>query len=123
MKWYPKTLKCQVYENEQLVDLTSCSDSVLENLADAIFPLWKTPVDSYIWFDVEIYEKQYWFKCPKNSIEIVAYKRDIYSATGRKQVTISNLNIEKMIGKKFQIKPENNVIRKWSENTQVAFII
>lgn len=123
MKWYPKTLKCQVYENDELIDLTKCSDSVLENLADAIFPIWKTPVDSYIWFDVEIYEKQYWFRESKNSIEIVAYKHDIYSTTGRKQVSISNLYIEKMVGKKFKIKPENNLFRKWSENTEVAFIL
>ena len=122
MLWYPKALKCQVYENGNLLDLTTCSDSALENLADAIFVHWKTPDNSFIWFDVEIYEKQYWFRPARNAIEIAAFKRDPYSATGKRQISITKLYIDKMVGKKFKIKPENTSIRKWSDNMEVAFV-
>ena len=122
MIWYPKTLKCQIYENNELVDLNTCSDPVLENLADCVIKYWKTPSSSAIWFDAEIYEKHYWFKPPKNYIEIVCFKQDHSSISGRKQVDISKLYIEKMVGKKFKINPEDNLFKKWSENVEVAFV-
>jgi hypothetical protein len=39
MRWYPKTLKCQIFEDGQLVDLNTCSDPVLESLADSHYDL------------------------------------------------------------------------------------
>ena len=123
MRWYPKTLKCQIYEDGQLLDLNTCSDPVLESLADSIVKYWKTPVNSAVWFDVEIYEKHYWFKPPKNSIEVVAYIRDINRMSGRKQVSISQLYIDKMVGRKLPIEPEESIMRKWSSNVEVAFVV
>ena len=123
MRWYPKTLKCQVYEDDTLLDLNSCGDPELEALADAIFPLIRSPVNAAIWLDVEIYEKQYWFKPPKNSIEIVALKPDPYSMSGKKQVSISQLYVDKLIGRFYAITPENTTFRKWSSNLKVAFVV
>jgi hypothetical protein len=122
MIWYPKTLKCQIYDNNELVDLNTCSDPVLENLADSIFVHWKTPTNSALWFDVEIYEKHYWFRPTKNSIEVACYKHEPNSISGRKQMDISKLYIDKMVGKKFKIKPEDTIVRKWNENVEVVFV-
>lgn len=122
MIWYPKTLKCQIYENRNLLDLNTCSDSTLENFADAIMIHWRTPDNSAIWFDVEIYEKQYWFKPSKNCLEVVAFKRDTYEISGRKQVDISKLYIDKMVGKKFKIKPKDTIFHTWTENMEVMFV-
>jgi hypothetical protein len=122
MRWYPKSLKCQIYENNELVDLNTCSDPCVDNLADAIFVHWRTPTNSAIWFDVQIYEKHYWFRPNKTSIEIEAYKHAPETIAGRKQVDISKLYIDRMVGKKFKIKPENTMFRKWSENVEVAFV-
>lgn len=122
MMWHPKTLKCQIYDNNEIVDLTKCSDDTLEEIADLCVAHWKTPHNSAIWFDVEIYEKHYWFKPAKNFIEIAAYKFDLNSHDRRIQVDISKLYIDKMLGRKFKITPKNGLIRKWSENVEVAFV-
>lgn len=122
MRWYPKTLKCQIYENNELLNLNTCSDATLENFADAIFVHWKTPTNSAIWFDIEIYEKHYWFKPKKNCLEVCAYKRDINSISGRTQVDISKLYIDKMVGKKFKIKPKDTIFHTWTEDMEVAFV-
>lgn len=122
MIWYPKTLKCQIYEDGNLIDLNTCSDPILEHLADCIMVHWRTPNNSAIWFDAEIYEKHYWFKPSKNSIEIVSYKLDMDSISRRKQVDVSKLYIDKMIGKKFKIEPEDTIYRKWT-NVEVAFVV
>jgi hypothetical protein len=122
MIWYPKTLKCQIYEDDKLIDLNTCSDPILEHLADCIMIHWQTPTNSAIWFDAEIYEKHYWFKPPKNTIEIACYRLDMHSITRRKQIDISKLYIDKMIGKRFKINPEDTAFRKWT-NTEVAFVV
>jgi hypothetical protein len=122
MRWYPKTLKCQVFEDGELMDLNTCSDPVLESLADSIMDHWKTPVNSAVCFDVEIYEKHYWFKKPKNSIEIVAYVHDTNQLSGRRQIDISKLYIDKMVGRKLSIQPKDDVMRKWSSTVEVAFV-
>jgi hypothetical protein len=120
--WYPKTLKCQIYDDNKLIDLNKCSDTILENLADSIFVHWKTPINSAIWFDVEIYEKHYWFQPPKNYIEIVCFKLDVNSLSRRKQIDISKLYMDKMFGKRFKITPEDTIYRKWSNNVEVMFV-
>lgn len=122
MRWYPKTLKCQIFEDGQLVDLNTCSDPVLEALADSIMVYWKTPVNSAVWFDVEIYEKHYWFKRPKNSIEVVAYVQDMNKLSGRRQISVSQLYIDKMVWRKLPITPKDVLMRKWSSTLEVAFV-
>ena len=122
MTWSPKTLKCQIYEGDCPLDLAVVGDPELENIADEIVKLWKLPVGSAICFDVEIYEKQYWFKNSKTSLEVVCFKQDPNIFYGRRQISISNLYIDKMIGKKFPINPKNTVIRKWN-NVEVAFVV
>lgn len=123
MFWYPKSLKCQIYENDKLLDLSRCGDAELEKLSDSIFPLWRTPTNSAVWFSVEIYEKQHFLKPSTNSIEIEAYKRALDYESGRQQVPISKLYIEKMIGRKFPIKPDNTYLRIWGEKMEVAFVV
>lgn len=123
MRWYPKTLKCQIFEDGQLVDLNRCSDSVLECIADSIENYWKTPVNSAVWFDIQIYEKHYWFKPPKVSIEVVAYIQDMNKLSGRKQVNVSQLYIDKMVGRKMPISPKDHLLREWSPNVEVAFVV
>jgi hypothetical protein len=123
MRWYPKTLKCQVFEDGQLIDLNRCSDSVLESLSDSIVNYWKTPVNSAVWFDIQIYEKHYWFKPPKSSIEVVAYVHDMNKLSGRKQVNVSQLYIDKTVGRKMPISPKDELMRKWSPNVEVAFVV
>jgi hypothetical protein len=83
---------------------------------------WKTPVNSAVWFDVAIYEKHYWFKQPKNSIEVVAYVQDINKLSGRRQINVSQLYIDKMVGRKLSITPKDDVMRKWSSTVEVAFV-
>lgn len=122
MFWYPKTLKCQIYENNELIDLNKCSDPDLENIADEIVKHWRTPDGSALWFDVEIYEKHYWFKPTKTSIEVCAFLRDPNTMTGRRQISISKLHIDKKIGRKFKISPKESIFRSW-KNTEVAFVV
>ena len=123
MFWSPKTLKCQIYDNNVLVDLNSCSDDVLEDLSDAVMVHWKTPDKSAVWFDAEIYEKHHFFKHPTISIDIACYKIDAQTIIKRRQIDISRLYIDKMLGKKFKINPISTLIRKWSDNVEVAFVI
>lgn len=122
MSWYPKTLKCQIYEDNCLLDLATIGDPELENIADEIVKIWKLPQGSSIWFDVEIYEKQYWFKDSKTSLEVICFKQDPNMFYGKNQISISKLYIDKMIGVKFEIKPKNTIIRKWS-SVEVAFVV
>ena len=122
MTWYPKTLKCQIYEDGCPVDMARVGDPELENIADEIVKLWKFPVGSSVWFDVEIYEKQYWFKESKTSLEVVCFKKDENTFYGKSQIDISKLYVDKMLGKKFQINPKNTIIRKWN-NVEVAFVV
>lgn len=123
MFWYPKSLKCQIYENGNLLDLNKCGDAELEHLSDAIYPLWRTPVNSAVWFSVEIYEKQHFFKPPSNSIEIEAYIRSLDYISGRQQVSISKLYLDKMVGRKFPIKPDNTYLRTWGDKMEVMFVV
>ena len=122
MTWSPKTLKCQLYEDGCPVDLSKVGDPELEDIADEIVKIWKLPVGSSVWFDVEIYEKQYWFKDSKTSLEVVCFKQDPNTFYGITQVSVSNLYIDKMLGKKFQITPKKSIIRKWN-NLEVAFVV
>lgn len=121
MIWYPKTLKCEIYENKERVDLNSCGDTELEKLADAIFPIIRSPTNSAVWMDIEIYEKHYWFRPPKNTLEVVAFIAEPYE--GKKQVSVSKLNMDKFLGKGFKIKAENTIMRKWSDDLVVRFVI
>ena len=116
-RWYPVTLKCQVYENEVPVNLDECSDETLEVLADAIEKLWKMPKYSTLKFEVEIFEKYYWFKPPQNFIEISAFVETPYR---KKQVNISQLYIEKMVGTRIKITPENTLFRN---DIEVMFVV
>ena len=122
MNWSPKTLKCQIYEDSCLVDLTNIGEPELEKIADEIVKIWKLPIGSYIWFDVEICEKQYWFKDSKTTLEVVCFKQDPNTIYGRHQINISKLYIDKMLGRKFEITPKNTIIRKWT-NVEVAFVV
>lgn len=122
MAWSPKTLKCQIYEDDCLLDLATVGDPELEILADEISNIWKLPTGSTISFDLEIYEKQYWFKNSKTSLEVVCFRQDPNVFYGRRQINISKLYIDRMIGKKFPINPKNTVIRKWN-NVEVAFVV
>ena len=122
MTWSPKTLKCQLYEDGCPLDLATIGDPELDNVADEIVKIWKLPDGSSIWFDVEMYEKQYWFKGSKTSLEVICFKRDPNSFYGRTQISISQLYIDKMVGRKFSINPKNTVIRKWN-NLEVAFVV
>jgi hypothetical protein len=122
MTWSPKTLKCQLYEDDCPVDLANVGDPELENIADEIVKIWKLPTGSSIWFDVEIYEKQNWFKDSKTTLEVVCFKQDPNAFYGRTQISISKLYIDKMLGKKFQINPKSTVIRKWN-NLEVVFVV
>ena len=119
--WYPKSLKCQIYENGVPLDLNMCTDTELEDLADAIIVHWKTPENSAIWFNTAIYEKHSWFKPSKNSIEIECFKFDLYTESRTRQLDISKLYIDKMIGKRFKISPKNTLMRKWL-NAEVMFV-
>ncbi len=119
-RWNPITLQCQVYENEVPVDLDQCSDETLEVLADAIEKLWKMPKDSALKFEVEIYEKHYWMKQPQNFIEIASYVETPYR---KKQISVSKLYIEKMVGNRMKITPEHTVFRKWSDDVEVMFVV
>lgn len=123
MIWSPQTLKCQIYDDNKLVDLNQCHDDVLEELADLCLSYWKTPHNSAVWFDVEIYEKHYWSIPPKNFIEICAFKFDLNKHDKRRQVSVSKLYIDKMVGKRFKITPKSGLIRKWSDNVEVAFVV
>lgn len=115
MFWNPTILKTKVYQNGDEISLTNCSDADLESLADAIFPLWKTPTNSAVWFSVEIYERHYFFKRPTVSIEIECYKRDIGAIDGRWQVSISKMWLEKMKGRRITIFPKDTLYREWRD--------
>jgi hypothetical protein len=83
---------------------------------------WKTPHNSAVWFDTGIYEKHYWFKPTKTTIEIECFKFDLDTHDKRKQLDISKLHINKMLGKKFKITPKETLIRKWTDNVEVVFV-
>lgn len=119
-RWYPVTLQCQVYENEVPINLDECSDETLEVLADAIQHLWKMPKDSALSFEIEIYEKHYWCLPPKNFIEVSAFVETPYR---KKQVNISKLYIEKMVGTRMKITPEDTLFRKWTDDVEVMFVV
>lgn len=122
MNWFPKTLKCQIYEDDCPIDMSRVGDQELENIADEISDIWKLPNGSSIWFDVEIYEKQYCVKESKTSLEVVCFKHDPNLFYGRRQISVSKFYIDKMLGKKFRINPKNTIIRKWN-NLEVAFVV
>ena len=123
MNWWPSTLKCQIYENNQLLDLKSCSKAELHSLTDAIFEYWKTSEQSLRWYDVDVYEKYHLFKQPTISIEVACFIRKPDSYTGRKQVSISKFNTVNPVGRKLKITPKSTLYRKWTEPVEVAFVV
>lgn len=118
MFWSPKSLLVQVYENDKLLDLNTLSDDTLGNIADAVFELWKTPSNSAVSFRVEIFEYHYFCKHQETTIEVRAYDREDCS------IAISKIYYaEKKIGKKFKIKPKDNLFHKFNGNVEVAFVV
>ncbi len=122
MSWYPKTLKCQFYENGVLLDLAKVGNAELESLADEVFKFWKMSSGSAVWFDVEIYEKRYWFKPTKVSMEVVCFKINPTMISGKEQVSISKMYVEEKVGKKFKIQPKNTPLCTWI-GPEVAFVV
>ena len=122
LNWTPKTLKCQIYENNALLDLRQCTDAELEALVECIYPLWKTSKNSAIWFDVDVFEKYHLFKQPTRTIEVGCYVHNLNSYNPRKQVSISRAHYDRLVGKKFPIQPRNIVFRKWVSPMEVAFV-
>lgn len=120
--WTPKVVKCQIYENGVLLDLKTCSDSELDALVDAIYPLWRTSDSSAIWFDVEVYDKHHMFKEPTRTMEVAAYIKKDYGFPFRKKVSVSNSNYTILVGRKIQIQPKNVLCHKWKEPVEVAFV-
>lgn len=120
--WTPKTLKCQIYENGILLDLKSCTDAELQELIDCIFPLWKTSTQSALWFDIDVYEKHHLFKEKTITMEVACFTLNPDSFPARKQVSISAVKYDKMVGRKFSIQPKNTLCHKWKYPVEVAFV-
>lgn len=121
--WSPAVLKCQIYEDNVLVDLSILHGVVLEELVHSIYPLWRTSPDSSIWYGVEVYERKSLFNFPHIEINIEAYIRDDNRMFGRRQISINKTNIGNKIGRKIRIEPKNTMLKKWSDNVEVAFVV
>ena len=121
--WSPKVLKCQIYEDNVLVDLSKLHGVVLEGLVHAIYPLWRTSPESTIWYGVEVYKRKSIFDFPHIEIDIEAYIRDDTRMFGRRQISINKTNIGNKIGRKIRIQPNDTLIKKWSDNVEVAFVV
>ena len=121
--WSPDVLKCQIYENGVLVNLNTLHETVLEELVDAIYPLWKTSSNSSIWYGIQVYEKRSLFSSPLTEIDIEAYIRDINRISGKKQVSINRLHVQHKIGKKFKIEPAHTAMKRWNGPVEVAFVV
>jgi hypothetical protein len=120
--WTPKTLKCQIYEDNVLLDLNKCSVGELEAILDCVYPLWKTSEHSAIWFDIDVFEKHHLFKPVTRTIEIGCYVYNQSSFTHRKQVSMSKIHYDHMVGRKIPIQPKNTLCHKWKFPVEIAFV-